>query len=183
MRLFFYLGGVLLVLAFAGAAAEVIPRSLPGGAADGGWFVSAYEIWFAAWPGSLVVSQIRVEKLSPALWDPVIVTLLSLPAWVLFGVPGGFLTWFCQPHKEMTAEQGEDLRKHEEPLFLFDKLAREASEAGFGGDEDDQAPSHGDYDGIDVLDTEGGTAPYSDESILEDLELDEGGGTETDRKN
>ncbi len=180
MRFFFYLGGVLLLLAFAGAAAEAIPRSLSGGPADGGWFFSAYEIWYAASPGSLVVSQIRVEKLSPALWDPIIVSLLALPAWALFGVPGGLLTWYCRPHKEMTAEQEEDLRSQEETLLLFDKLVREAGEAGHGGDEDDQAPAQAYSENIDLLETEGGGAPFSEDSVLNHLELDEGGGTETD---
>lgn len=176
MRILFYLGGALLLLAFAGAAAEAIPRSMPRGGAGGGWFFSAYEIWYAASPGSLVVSQIRVERLSPALWDPLIVSLLSLPAWLLFGVPGGFLTWFCRPHKEMTAEQEEDLRSQEESMLLFDKLVREASEAGHGGDEDDQAPAYGGYENMEILETEGGAAPYSEDQVLDDLELDEGGG-------
>ncbi len=179
MRVLFNLGWVFLFLAFGGAAAESIPRSLSDGGTGGGWFVSAYELWYAAQPGSLVVSQIQVEKLAPALWDPVIVTLLSLPAWALFGVPGGLLTWFCRPHKEITAEQLEDFKKHEESLFLFDKLAEEAREAGHDDDEDDLAPTHGGYESMDILETEGGAAPFSEEQVLDELELDEGGGTES----
>ncbi len=154
MRILFYLGWVLLFLAFAGAAAESIPRSLPGGAPLGGWFVSAYDLWYAAKPGSLVVTQIQIERISPFLWDPVIVGLLALPAWLLFGLPGALLTWFFRPHREMTAEQREELEKQEESLLLYDKLVEEARAAGFD-DDDDRAPYHEGSDIIDVTDRGG----------------------------
>ena len=75
MRFFYYLGGFLLVLAFGSAAAEAIPRSI----SSGGWFVSAYELWYAFLPGNLVVTQIQVEKnftgaLGPASGQPVVFT-------------------------------------------------------------------------------------------------------------
>ncbi len=156
MRVLFYLGWVMLFLAFIGAAGEAVPRSLPGGAGGRGWYVSAYDLWYAAKPGSLVVTQIQVEKISPVLWDPVIVALLALPVWLLFGVPGVLLTWFFRPHREITAEQRLDLQKQEENLLLFDKLTEEARAAGFDDeDEDDRAPSHEGPDIIDVTDRGG----------------------------
>ena len=57
-----------------------------------------------------MVTQIQVKKISPALWDPLLVSLLSLPAWFLFGAPGGTLVWYCRPNKEMTAEGLEELK-------------------------------------------------------------------------
>ncbi len=174
MRVLFLLGWLLMFLAFVGAAAEVVPRSLPGGAANTRWFVSAYDLWYAAWPGSLVVFQIQVERILPALWDPVMVTLLAPPTWLLFGGPGILLIWLFRPHRKLTAEQQEDLRKQEETLFLFDKLADEAREAGFDAGEDDQAPDHGPGI-IDITDTDGATAPASEDAYLSDLELDNDG--------
>ena len=139
----FYLGWALMLLAFAAASAETLPRALPG---VRGMYISAYDLWYAAAPGNLVVAQIRIEKfLHPWLWDPVIVTVLVLPAWALFGLPGVALAWFCRSHRTMTEQQLEEFRKHEESLFLFDKLAREAKEAGFGIDEDDRLPDHGQH--------------------------------------
>ncbi len=85
MQMFFFLGWGFLLLAFAGAAAEALPRTFPGS----GTFVSAHELWYAASPGSLVVTQIQVERISPALWELLRASVLVLPAWVLFGVPGG----------------------------------------------------------------------------------------------
>lgn len=164
MRVFFYLGWVLLVLAFAAGAAQVVPRSLPGGAS--GSIVSAYELWYAAWPGSLVVAQIRVEKLlAPWVWDPVLVTLLKLPAWLLFGLPGGLLTWFLRPHREMSAAELEDLKKQEESLLLYDRLAQEAREAGFGDDEDDQLPDHA---SLGLIDGRGVTTLEEDYDLTTD---------------
>ncbi len=174
MRVLFYLGWLLLFLAFVGAAAEAVPRSLPGGAGGGGWFVSAYDLWYAAKPGSLVVAQIQVERISSVLWDPVIVALLALPAWLLFGLPGVLLTWFFRPHKKMTAEQHEDLQKQEESLLLFDKLTQEARAAGFDDDEDDRAPSHEGQDIIDVTDR-GGEPAFQEIPFAPDPDLDGGG--------
>ncbi len=174
MRVLFYLGWVLMFLAFIGAAGEAIPRSLPSGAEGRGWFISAYDLWYAAKPGSLVVAQIQVEKISPALWDPIIVALLALPVWLLFGGPGVLLAWFFRPYREITAEQREDLQKQEESLLLFDKLSEEARAAGY--DEDDREPNHGGYESMEILEAEGGAAPYSEEQALDHLELDEGGG-------
>ena len=139
----FYLGWALMLLAFAAASAETLPRALPG---VRGMYISAYDLWYAAAPGNLVVAQIRIEKfLHPWLWDPVIVTVLVLPAWALFGLPGVALAWFCRSHRTMTEQQLEEFRKHEESLFLFDKLAREAKEGGFDQGGDDRMPDHGQH--------------------------------------
>ncbi len=168
MRVLFYLGWVLMALAFAAASAEILARMLPG---VRGMYVSAYDLWYAVWPGNLVVTQIRIEKfLHPWLWDPVIVTVLVLPAWALFGGPGLALAWFCRPHREMTEEEREDFRRHEESLFLFDKLAREAKEAGFGEHEDDRLP---DPDQHGYGDSEGIFTPLADDGLPGELELGE----------
>ncbi len=166
MRVLFYLGWVFLVLAFAAAAAEAIPRAMPGG---DGVFISAYDLWYAAWPGSLVVTQIQVEKLSPALWDPVIVGVLALPGWLLFGGPGVFLVWFCRPFKQMTKQELEDLQKQEESLHLFERLSREAEEAGYT-DGDDQLPDHA---GHELLESGGGVHPHSEDAVIRDLEFED----------
>ncbi|MFQ5766322.1 MAG: hypothetical protein ACE5GT_15480 [Rhodospirillales bacterium] len=161
MKVPFYAGWALLALAFAAAAAETLPRSLPGG---GGFFISAHHLWYAAWPGSLIVTQIKVETLlHPWLWDPVAVTVLKAPAWALLGVPGAFLTWFCRPHKEMSPHDREELEKQEESLFLFDRLAREAREAGYDPGEDDQRPDHA---GHGLIDARGLTEPYAEDDVL-----------------
>lgn len=147
MKMLFYLGWLLMALAFAAGAAEVVPRSMATGRT---FLVSAYDLWYAAAPGSLVTTQIRIERyLAPWLWDPMLVTLLKLPAWLLIGLPGGLLAWLGRPRKQMSEAELLDLQKQEESFQLYDRLAREARDAGFGDHEDDQLPDHGSHDIID----------------------------------
>ncbi len=52
-------------------------------------FASLGELWGRLSAASLNLVQAIVQRyLFPALWDPVLVTLLLLPAWFVFGVPG-----------------------------------------------------------------------------------------------
>jgi hypothetical protein len=168
MKVLFYLGWVLLVLAFAAGAAEVVPRSLAGGRTV---VVSAYDLWYSAWPGSLVTTQIRIERhLVPWLWDPLLVTLLKLPAWLLLGLPGGLLAWFNRARKQMSEAERLDLQKQEESFQLYDRLAREAREAGYSDREDDQLPDHASHD---VIDGRGVTTLEADYDMKIDLARDE----------
>lgn len=168
MKVFFYLGWVLLVLAFAAGAAEVVPRSMPGSRT---FFVSAYDLWYTASPGSLITTQIRIERyLHPMLWDPLLVTLLKLPAWLLLGLPGGLLAWFNRSDKQMSEAERLDLQKQEESFRLYDRLAQEAREAGFGDHEDDQLPDHASHD---VIDGRGVTTLEADYDMKIDLAGDE----------
>ena len=60
--------------------------------------LTAGELWYAIHRGSLNLAQAVVQRYVAAwLWDPVIVSVLTLPAWVVLGVPGLVLMWFSQP--------------------------------------------------------------------------------------
>jgi len=137
----FYLGWVLLLVAFASAAAEAVVRAYPGW---GGIFASAHDLWYTIWPGSLVVTQIRVEKVMPALWDPVILTVLALPAWALFGVSGTALVWLYRPGRFLTQAECDEFNKFQEAIFLHDKLNREALSQTRNDSSDDKVSE---YDG------------------------------------
>jgi hypothetical protein len=143
MRLGFYIGWLFLLVAFAAAAAETIARTLPGGS---GWILSAAELWQALWPGAYLIALIRISGVMPELWDPVILTLLSIPAWLLLGFPGLILAWMCRPNRVLSPEAEQELQEHEASLFLYDDLAREARKwAQNEGDDrlvDDRLPNH-----------------------------------------
>ena len=84
----------LLLLAFAVAA-----LGLEAMAAwqTGGWRALALgEIWFKIDSASLDAAQAGVQRyVAPWLWEPGITSILRLPGWVVFGVPGGALVWIA----------------------------------------------------------------------------------------
>ena len=82
----------------------------------------------------------------------------------------------------MTAEELEELKKCEESLFLFDELAKEAREAGYDDDETTQVAILSNYGNMEFLESKGGTAPYSDEQVLEDMDFNVTDGIEPDGK-
>ncbi len=141
MRSLFFMGWVLLLLAFAAAAAETIARTGPGG---GGIVMSASELWRALWPGAYMISETRLSAMTPWLWDPAITTFLTLPAWALLGFPGFVLAILCRPGRELTPTEEEEMQEHEASLFLYDDLAREARawarEEGDNMKDDDRLP-------------------------------------------
>ncbi|PIW25671.1 MAG: hypothetical protein COW30_18830 [Rhodospirillales bacterium CG15_BIG_FIL_POST_REV_8_21_14_020_66_15] len=162
-RILFYLGWALLLAAFAAGAAEGLVRADPG---RGLHPVSAHDLWYRLWPGNLVVTQIRVERLSPELWSAVVRPVLDLPAWILTGLPGVLLTWLCRPRRTLTPDEEQDLREREESMFLYDELAARAREDGHV-DDDDMAPSH---ESQHFLDEAGLTHADSEEDY--DIDMD-----------
>jgi len=130
-RLLFGLGLALLVGAFAAAVGEMIARTIPGVSR---FYVPADELWAALGPRSYRDAQRWItDALHPALWDPVLVTLMRLPGWALFGVPGGLLAWFFRPQREPPEDFDPDAP------FLYDELAKRAQEEGYG-EGDDRLP-------------------------------------------
>ena len=128
MIVFFVLGLVLFVVAGWAVAAQSVMYGL---SARSALFVSAFELWYTLAPGSLVLTQIRLEAVAPWLWDPVARSLLFVPAWALSGGPGAALVWFFRPrHLIQAGEQGEADRL-DESVRLYDDLVKAAREEGF----------------------------------------------------
>ncbi|HEC90915.1 MAG TPA: hypothetical protein ENI55_04535, partial [Alphaproteobacteria bacterium] len=95
MRIFFILGCILLAAAFLGGAAEMATRVMYR---RGALAYSAIDVWRMISPQGLSQAKSYVEAVFwPALWNPVLTTVLILPGWVVFGVPGMLLVWFCHP--------------------------------------------------------------------------------------
>src|SRR5918994_5482012 len=84
------LGLVLLLLAAASALAEIV--MLARGAPS---MISLGWLWFQIHGNSLVGFQALIEKsISPAVWPP-IQYVLTLPAWLVLGIPGVLLALCC----------------------------------------------------------------------------------------
>lgn len=148
MRLLRLPGWILLLAAFAAAAAEVLVPP-PSGAPE--IFVPARDLWYTAWPGSMIFVQIRLERLAPILWDPLLIGLLSLPGWFLLGLPGVVLTWLSRPRGYADRRERAEVRKYEEAMLLYDDLAREARNQGLDREGDDMSPDHSGHDTLDEI--------------------------------
>lgn len=76
-------------------------KSLGGG---GAWIITPLgDEWARLSPASLEAAKTAVvQHTTPALWDPVIVTLLQAPAWFIFGALGLMLYWLG--HKRRPVE-------------------------------------------------------------------------------
>ena len=153
-------GWGLLVFAFLGAAFESAARARLG--VEVGFIMSSQELLSAYRPDLLRAAQEWIEgTLHWALWDPVLVTLLRLPAWAFLGIPGAYLVMRYRPARAPVEDIDED------QLFLFDRLAKRAREEGYHDTEEDIYTHHTVQDNYDPA---GLTAPDSMEEYLDDWE-------------
>jgi hypothetical protein len=90
--------GVWLLLVAMVAAVVDATKSLAGG---GAWVVTPMgEQWRQLSPSTLEIAREWVLKHAGTfVWDPVIVTILSAPTWVVFGILGVFFYWLGQKRK------------------------------------------------------------------------------------
>ena len=93
------LGGLITAVALMAAGAEIL-ASLEAGAYQG---LAIGHLWFKMDVASLNLSQAVVQRyVHPSLWDPVIVTVLQWPAWIVFGVLGPALAFLCRKRNRRT---------------------------------------------------------------------------------
>lgn len=81
------------ILVVAGIA--ILARDLLGWLNEGAFvLITAGELWFTLHDGSLNLIQAVTQRyIFPQLWDPVAVTVLLWPAFLVIGVPGLILSW------------------------------------------------------------------------------------------
>ena len=68
---------------------------------SGHWAMTpAGKTWYRLSPGSLNLMQAVIERhVWKTLWNPVILTVLLMPTWLVLGVPGGLLAILARPRK------------------------------------------------------------------------------------
>ncbi len=129
MRILYGLGWFLFLAGIGSTVGEVAARYRLSSA---GILMSSHDLLFALWPRTLVMLQTAIETLLPdAVWDPLMLAVLQLPAWFLLGAPGLALLWRYSPRR------GEH-ELDEESMTLYDRLADRAREEG---DLEDDAPA------------------------------------------
>ena len=144
MIVFYPIGLILLALAFLASAAELSVHALHGAS---GLFVPFHEVWSTLALESLVNARAVVDAtVGPNVWEPLLGTLLSLPGWLLFGLPGGILAWLGHPSRGVIEPE------HEENLFLIDALNEAARKDGYLEEEADFFSDHHDTIGGNEID-------------------------------
>lgn len=129
----FLAGWMFFALAFLMAAAEsTVGR---------GFITSTNDLLVAMMGGKWIALKARYAS---DFFDLIVLPVLQLPAWLLCGLPAGFLLWTCRPHRE---EIDPDLY---ESLTTYDRLAKLADEEGAADDD----PTFSAYDLKDYDDTE-----------------------------
>ena len=103
------IGKILLALAFVSGIAELAAHGLSN---ELSWIPSSGDVWAVLAPDRLDAFLARHPA---AIWQ----TLLSIPAWSLFGIPG-FILVFAFHNK--TAGDDPEL---EHSLFLYDELNKQ----------------------------------------------------------
>ena len=89
MRVLRIVLGIIGWLLVAGAAVMAVREAMMW-AQSGAWTpIAAGQLWFDIHKDSLQLVQPAIERyILPALWDPVILTVLQWPAWAVLGAPG-----------------------------------------------------------------------------------------------
>ena len=76
-------------------------KSLASG--EGQWIATPLgEHWFKISASSLNAAQAAIERhVHPLLWDPVIISLLQVPTWIVFGVLGLVFYWLGRRRRHL----------------------------------------------------------------------------------
>ncbi len=89
---------VLATFALAVAVVMAVIDATRSIAASAPVFTPLGESWFSVAPESLNIAQAVVQRYTlPALWDPVIIFILTLPGWLVFAVLS--LVFYAIGHK------------------------------------------------------------------------------------
>jgi hypothetical protein len=139
MRIFFILGWVLLAASFVAAAAETTAKIATRAS---GAFLPAADLWRNYFPNAFASFRDGAEGIHPVLWEPLLSTVLLLPAWLLLSIPGALLAWFCRPSRNHPIDEDGEMS----PSSLYDDLAKAAKEEGFDSKVDDMAPNTRSFD-------------------------------------
>ena len=105
--------------------------------------LSAYTVLHTIIPGELIQTRIIISRVfHPILWDPFIRSLLSLPGWLILGLPGIFLVG---KFRKVSSETSDDAR-----TSTYEDIVAAAEE--FDEMNDDEGFSQSQYGKMDEFD-------------------------------
>lgn len=125
-------GLALLLCAFLAGAFEMTAPVKNG---ERALLMPAGEVAFAHWPDRLVQARVRMDaRYGPEMWDTWIAPALTVPGWMLFGLPGVVLVWLSWWR---VRDEDGDAYSDETSLYLFDELNKAAKNDGYVEEEAD----------------------------------------------
>jgi len=91
---------------FIAAAIAILARDIIAWIDTGALvFAATGELWFTLHSGSLNLLQAITQRyIFPALWDPIFVTVLLWPAFLVIGVPGLILSYAYRRRPRLRAK-------------------------------------------------------------------------------
>ena len=118
-----FAGWSLLVAAFVFTAAEAMVHGI---LREYG-IVAASRVLETLEPEFLAAFEAAVSgNLHPLLWDPVLLSLMQLPGWLLLGAPGVFLIWYFRDRSQDDFDFPEDY-----PHTTYEDIVAAAEEADY----------------------------------------------------
>jgi hypothetical protein len=117
------MGWCLLIAAFVFTAGEAVVH----GVLSEYGIVSSVRVLEVLAPEFLAALQTAVAaNLHPLAWDPLLISLLQLPGWILLGGPGVILAWYFRNRTAATSELPEDY-----PHTTYEDIVAAAEEADY----------------------------------------------------
>ena len=116
-------GWSLLVVAFVFTAAEAMVHAI----LNEYGIVAASRVLETLEPEFLAAFEATVaNNLHPLLWDPVLLSLMQLPGWLLIGAPGVFLIWYFRDRSPSAFDLPENF-----PHTTYEDIIAAAEEAEY----------------------------------------------------
>ena len=116
-------GWSLLVVAFIFTAAEAMVHAI----LNEYGFIAASRVLETLEPEFLAAFEAAVDSnLHPLLWDPVLLSLMQLPGWLLLGTPGVFLIWYFRDRSPSDFDLPENF-----PHTTYEDIVAAAEEAEY----------------------------------------------------
>jgi len=134
-----FIGWLLIFAALGFTIVEISAQSI--GSQYG--VLSAYTVLHTIIPGELIQARIIISRAShPILWELFIRSLLSLPGWLILGLPGIFFVW---KFRKISSETYDDARSS-----TYEDIVAAAEEFDEMNDEEGFSKSH--YGKMDEFD-------------------------------
>jgi hypothetical protein len=121
MLLWRFFGWGLLVVAFVFTAAEAVAHGVVG---EYGIMAASRVLDILAPEVLVSLKTLVAENIHPLAWDPLLVSLMKLPGWLLLGGPGVFLIWFFRDRSADAFETADDY-----PYTSYEDILAAAEEA------------------------------------------------------